>query len=164
MNDPLLNGPPAFALLAIMLALSAYLRSISDARSTLIDNIEYEVEPFVRWFPLGAAHTKKKLKYLRSSKRILTWVSHPIIGVTAVITWRILMVTYARWKYPVDSEHFSTTFRVMDFFLLLVVFILICALWVVHTRGRRYDKSIRKKMRRWKKAQADLGQRTDRTE
>jgi hypothetical protein len=144
MTDPLLNGPAAFTFLAIILALSAYLRSISEARSTAIDHIEDQIDPIAKLFPLGATYTNLKLEYLRSSKKILAVVAHGMIFITLMTSIRICAVGYARWLYPDDPECFSTLFRLFDFSFLVAFVLMIIGLWAIHTRGWLFDKRIRK--------------------
>lgn len=148
MTDPILSAPPAFVLLAIILTLSAYLRQLSEHRRQQNDDIE-DGTASTR-FPLGEQHTAAQLKRLSESQQNLNIVAHLLIFFSIVISVRLLMLAYARWRCPSDSQYLATGFRIFDMCIMSVLLVLFIGLWVMHFLSRRSEKRIRRMTEEWR--------------
>jgi hypothetical protein len=145
--EPILNNPPAFVLLGIMVGLAAYLRQLGENRGTQIDEIEGERD---KNFPIGEFHTTEKLKDLKDSRRRLNQVAPPAIWFTIAIGFRFLALAYARFKFPDDHQRYAGFFRGFDLAIAAVLFCLLIALYVMHRSARKRDERIRAMLDGWR--------------
>ncbi len=154
MEQPLLNNPPAFVLLAIMVGLAAYLRQLGENRSAQIDEIEGERDEN---FPLGEFHTTEKLKDLQRSRKRLNQVAPPAILFTIAVGFRFLALAYARVKAPDDLQLYASFFRKFDLVIAAALFVLLLALYIMHRAARKSDDRIRALIEAWRaRPKADI--------
>jgi hypothetical protein len=146
-EQPILNNPPAFVLLAIMIGLGAYLRQLAENRGAQIEDIEGGRD---KNYPLGEFHTAEKLKDLEESRRRLNQVAPPTILFTIAVGFRFLALAYARLRVPDDPLRYAAFFRAFDFAIAAVLFALLIALYIMHRAAKRSDERIRTLIEAWR--------------
>jgi hypothetical protein len=146
-EQPLLNNPPAFVLLAIMIGLAAYLRQLGEHRSSQIDEIEGGRD---KNYPLGEFHSTEKIKDLRRSRERLNQVAPPAILFTIAIGFRLLALAYVRFRAPDDPQLYAGFFRTFDLVIAVVLFFLLVVLYVMHRAARRSDEKMRSLVEAWR--------------
>jgi hypothetical protein len=145
-NNVLLSNPPGFVLLALMFALAAYLRQMGEDRERLLE----EIQGNRVWnFPEGKEHTNLKIRRLRISRSLFRWIARLCIAFSAIVGCRLALLAYVRCFFPDDTAHFGHLFRLLDFWIVSELFILVCVLGVIHEVGRANDRKIGTKMEIW---------------
>jgi hypothetical protein len=146
-TDPLLSNPPAFVLLAVAVALAAYLRQMSEAREKSFDEIAAGDD---EKFPLGAPHTEKRLSYLESSRQKLNGVAPPVIFLTIVIAFRLMLLAGMKLFASETPKLVDALFRWIDFAAMLFISCLFVALWYMHRKARQKNEEIRAMTKGWR--------------
>lgn len=141
-RDPLLKGPPQFILLALIVALSAYLRQV---RSTAVEQHDKIANGGVWNYPLDSPYlvfTKRKLKLLDGVANNLTVASPFFIVLFVVITGRAGIDALDRFRHPGGFE-FTQILCIIDFIIVIWVFLAFLGLTVSHFITRIRDDRIR---------------------
>lgn len=147
MTEPLLNAPPGFVLLGVMVGLAAYLRQLGENRSKQIDEIE---EGEVWNFPLSELHTKEKLSHLKESHDRLNQIAPLAIWYTIAISVRLLLLAYVRYVFPDDALHYERFFRFADLLITATLGAFVIALYYMHSVTKRKEDRVRAMMEVWK--------------
>lgn len=140
-SDPVLKGPPQFILLAIIVALSAYLRAV---RSSAVEQRD-KIAGGEMWnYPLESpysAFTERKLELLERVAKTLTVISPFFIILFMVITGRAAISAFDRSNDP--CSHITRVLWVVDFIIVAWVFFAFVGLASSHFVARRRDDWIR---------------------
>jgi len=142
--SPMLSNPPALVLLALVVALGAYLRSVAEAASKMIDEIDGDEHP--NSYPLGKEWTDKKLVALANTREKLNgFVAPAMIGLSILTTIRLLLQSISLLpNFPEGlSGGLDVGFRVFDVLAFLVLVVAFSFLGMMHRGARETDKAIR---------------------
>jgi hypothetical protein len=138
--QPLLSTPAAFTLLAIIIALSAYLRSVAGTADSKREAIRLGNEPL---FPITpeSAHTKRKLEALDESYYRLHIAARFLIWLTIAISARILAESIVGFGYYFSSQ--ALYLRFADFLIIVWLILSLLVLALVHFQAFHRDENIR---------------------
>ena len=136
---PLLEGPPQFIVLSLILAISAYLRQLSTSADAFWDQIR-EGEVFL--YPLGEQHTVKKMHALEITCKRLAIVAPFMITLSIVVAARIVFDSILRFPNP-PFEGVASLFPLVDFIIAVWMFSLFGALTVMHAKASERNENIR---------------------
>jgi hypothetical protein len=139
-GDPLLKGPPQFVLLALIVALSAYLRQV---RSASVDQRDKIAEGKSWNYPLEepyAVFTHERMRILDSVASILTTASPFLILLFVVLSIRALLDAADRLSH---CPWITDVLCVADFLILVWVLMAFVFLASAHFRTRIQDDRIR---------------------
>jgi hypothetical protein len=172
MEPPILDGPPGFVVLALIVALAAYLRAVSTGADELITKIKSEK---LDLFPYDGKktleeqqdHTRAKLRLLDNTRVYVAKVTPAMFFLMVFVAFRIFLYALSR----VDQDqlpHFglglrsfflsSGFLRGFDLGLCIAILGLIIALFLLHRAARSNDDDVRTKLTDWeakKRAVAD---------
>ena len=137
-NAPLLDSG-GFTLLAIVVALSAYLRSVAAAADEKREKIRSG--KMMVLYPPGKTHTDEKLKALGNSYDKLEVGVPFMIWLTIFIAVRLLLGSISRLGfYWLNTVLF---FRIFDVLILEWLFLAFAMLAILHHYGYRRDERLR---------------------
>lgn len=140
-RDPILTGPPAFILLALVIAFAVYLRQVSnrveDQWTTIRIN---EARPY----PLGESHTNDKLEGLTSTYDQLVLVAPFLIFVSIVLLMRLVFESILRFYTLPRWTVLAWTLPLVDFEIIAYLAALFIILGTLHYRARKNDKKVRR--------------------
>lgn len=148
-QEPLLSTPAAFTLLAIVVALSAYLRSVAGAADEKRHKITANQEPL---YPITAppmSHTISKLTALDTTYERLQIGARFLIWLTIVVALRLFCECITRFGFYL-SPH-ASYFRVIDMWIFEWLALSIMVLSIMHYKAHRRDEAIRQRMLEWLK-------------
>lgn len=102
--DAVLSGSPGFTLIAIIIALAAYLRGVSAAARDKIESIIAGKESL--WLP-GKGHTQERLRILNKTRRLIKKMTHFFFGLAVAVGVRLCLTVAMPhlnniWVYVVD--------------------------------------------------------------
>jgi hypothetical protein len=140
-QQPLLSTPAAFTLLAIVIALSAYLRSVAGAADNKRDEIRIGNDPL---FPVGPSEperTKRKLDALDQSYYRLHIAARFLIWFTIVISLRLLADCFVGFGYYLSSR--ALCLRFADFLIIEWLILFLGILAAIHFHAFYRDEEIR---------------------
>jgi hypothetical protein len=144
-TDPILDGPPVFILIAIIFGLATYLRHVSLAAQSLIDEIERDANKI---YPYNAAQlaprTRAKMDHLRTTRSSIALLTQLLFGCIALLAVRVFAYAGSRigwtappWLFEQTSRHW------FDLWSAVALFVLVAVMWFLHTTARRKDERIR---------------------
>jgi len=146
-QEPLLSTPAAFTLLAIVVALSAYLRSVAGAADDKRHKIRANQEPLYPMTTPSTPHTICKLSALDKSYERLQIGARFLIWLTIIVGLRLVLESIARFGFYLDPH--ASYFRVIDMWVFEWLALAIMVLAVMHYKGHRRDEAIRDSMLKW---------------
>ena|SRR2546425_11178337 len=124
MDTPILNGPPGFILLAIVVALGAYLRTVAGAADETYEKTK------ASW-PPGQPYTEDRLKNLDNVYTQLKNLTWHIFVFTVVLTVRLALS--AVWVIPgVRSKTFDWMLYVWDLLTMIALIVGFVLMWYTH--------------------------------
>jgi hypothetical protein len=147
---PLLNGPPAFIILVLLMAIAAYLRQVS---TTALDRRDLIKGGGVWNYPPGETHTDMRVKFLEDTRRTLNKVSVPLIGFTIVIVGRILLQSVLALRMATMPGWMCWGDAAIVLCILIVFVVLLC----MHLAGRDDDEKILTATREWERRHPRAG-------
>lgn len=150
--SPVLNNPPAFVLLAIVIGLAAYLRQLGEKRNDEIDKIRSGKNDD---YPIGLRHTNDRIDYLTRSRDRLNQVAPTFIWFTIFVCIRFLGLTIARLVDPTNPNLWGLAFRIFDVAIAGVLLVLVVALYVMHRIATGEEQKIRLTMEGWREARLE---------
>ena len=139
-QQPLLSTPAAFTLLAIIIALSAYLRSVAGAADSKRDAIRLGNEPL---FPIAPEmeHTARKLSALDQSYYRLHIAARFLIWFTIAVSMRLLVECFVGFGYYFSSQ--ALYLRFADFLIIEWLILSLLVLAGIHFQAFHRDEGIR---------------------
>jgi hypothetical protein len=138
---PLFSGPPEFIILAIIIALAAYLRAIRAEAAKLRDTIKSGA---VWNFPLREPYlslSTAKLVLLDEIIETLGIAGSFVIALFVVVGVRILADSILRFSS--DEAQKSSWLFITDFVIACWIVAIFAALTIAHGRARSHDDDIR---------------------
>jgi len=138
--EPILNGSPQVVLLALVVALSGYLRQVYSRTLEIRDTVRVgDMENY----PLTEAFTREKVMALENNCRYLKIASPLLLILGVVLAFRLVVDSIYRTLSNKEMNgtvaHFADV-AISEWFLLLLL-----ALGVVHISARIKDDKIRGK-------------------
>jgi hypothetical protein len=143
MEPPVLSSPPAFVVLAIIMAVSAYLYSVTKTRDSEIDDIEDGKLEYR--YPPGSTERADRLEYLKWSRKRLGQVAWIMIVATIALSMRLVAIAIHRLP-PSGSGLAEIAARYFDLIFLLAMTATFCFLWYFHMTGRERSDEIRRRV------------------
>ncbi len=150
-QQPLLSTPAAFTLLAIVIALSAYLRGVAGAADSKRDEIRMGNDPL---FPIGPdlEHTKRKLDALDQSYYRLHIAARFLIWFTIAISVRLFAECIVGFGYVFSSR--ALYLRFADFLIIEWLILSLIVLAGIHFQAFHRDEGIRDSVGRFVEEQS----------
>jgi hypothetical protein len=141
--DAILSGAAGFSLIAIVIALAAYLRSVSAEARNKIENIIAGKESLWPITKPIEAHTKERIRILNRTRNLIRWMTH-VFFVFAVFVG-------ARLCLAVATPHLNNA-GVYAADIGFVAFLTLCILfmWIAHRYNRDADDANFEEMKKWK--------------
>lgn len=137
-EKPLLSSSAAFTLLAIVVALSAYLRNVANAADEKREKIK---SGDMKLYELGKLHTEERLKALDATYDKMQVAARFLIRLTLLVTIRIFLDGIAHFGfYWLNSSWF---FRMFDFLIFEWLLLAVIVLSLLHHRAYERDERIR---------------------
>jgi len=138
-ESALLSGPAGLALLAIVIAFSAYLRSVSSDANEKREKISSGESKF---YPLGLDHTKAKLGSLDGTCEKLQVAASFFILLSVLASFRIIVDDLQRLGLS-WLERNAWYLRLADFLILEWLFFALLTLSYFHRKSRIREEGIR---------------------
>lgn len=129
--DAVLSGPQGYTLLAIVIALAAYLRSVSAAARDKIEAILAGKDEL--WTP-GEDYTSERIRILNKTRRLIRAVTHAFF----VLAWLLAIRLCTSIFVP---GHANLHLAFFDFLVLAFLTIAIFGMWIAHWTNRAADDS-----------------------
>jgi len=142
---PILDGPPVFILLAVVVGLAAYVRQVSLGAQNLIDDIERAASNIYPYDPTRLAQrTSAKLNLLRSTRKSLKGLTQVLFLFMTFVAVRVFVYARSRMGWTMLSSVFGEVARHwFDLVASIALPLLVIAMWIMHSRARRKDDKIR---------------------
>jgi len=143
---PILDGPPVFILLAVVVGLAAYVRQVSLGAQNLIDDIERGASNVYPYDPTRLAQrTSAKLNLLRSTRKSLKGLTHVLFLFMTFVAVRVFVYARSRMGWTMLSSVFGEVARHwFDLVASIALPLLVIAMWIMHSRARGKDDKIRR--------------------
>jgi hypothetical protein len=149
----LLGSPPAFILLALIVALGGYLRSIAVDAVDRINKIKSGENS--KLYPIGKEHTESKLKSLQATRDRLDFVASLIIFLAIIVSLRLLWQAALYVTASDDGSvhrllsgiyHSDLLLRSVDLLIVVSIVVLLVFLGISHSISIRAERNNRKKL------------------
>jgi hypothetical protein len=128
--EPILNGAPGFILLALAVALGAYLRTVAVAASDTYDKIITQEKPDLLW-PRGTAYTEARLRNLHVVYECLRWVTMFMFAFICAAALRTVF-----WAMSVIPQYSKINSKeglfLYDLILVSVLAGSFAVMWLIH--------------------------------
>ena len=143
MSSPIFNGAGAFTLLAIVLALAAYLRQVSVSAEELRAKIKGEQSdtPYP-WRDASNAMRLEKIALLNEMHGGLKWLMHILSWISYTLVVRITLFAFEVLG-PNGDQSFERVLLWVDLVIAICLGLLVGAMYVTHLRFRRWDDTLR---------------------
>lgn len=151
-----LGSPAVLVLIALLFAISAYLRQVSENATELMDRIQGDEVPL---YPIGAKHTEEKLRALERTRYVLSKVAPftiwfvILLGLRVVLQAFIEMIPFIVTHLKAASDFMTAAFPFVDFFFVLWFQALLIALYIMHKLSRKRDEKVRQATKAWLESQ-----------
>jgi hypothetical protein len=144
--DPLLKGPPQFIVLAIVVALAAYLRQVALGATDLRDKIRHnKIWNYPMREPYFSEYTKEKIHFLEEIIENLKVASPFIILLFLAVAVRIVIDSLLRFLH--DSASKPKWLFIVDFVIAEWLAVMFLSLMWTHLIARKKDENIGSKCR-----------------
>lgn len=127
--DAVLSGPQGYTLLAIVIALAAYLRSVSAAARDKIEAILAGKDDL--WI-LGEEYTSERIRILNKTRRLIRGVTHAFFVLSWLLGIRLCTTIFV-------PGHGNLHMAFFDLFFLVFLTIAIFGMWIAHWSNRAAD-------------------------
>jgi hypothetical protein len=140
----ILDGAPGFILLGFIMALAAYLRQVSTGAQKMIDELEGGMPTGFPYSRTAPAVRSERLEFLVGMRDNLVAVTHALFFMLVLLAGRMIFYAIARlgWIQAPTADSARNWF---DLGYVSAVFVLVFAMWVMHTRASSRDKTIRER-------------------
>ena len=143
-------------MLALIIALSAYLRQASENAQELAESIRgNKIWNYPYYSPL-LPHTDLKLALLRRTRNALSKVATWMINLSFVLSVRTL--GFAIWSLDWSIPYLDFILRYFDVIIAIGLIVLFIILTKMHYTSRKANEEIRTLAREWEKGQVSFSQ------
>jgi hypothetical protein len=146
MISPILNGAPGFILLAIVVALGAYLRGVYAAANDLHEKIIIGGQ--AAW-PLKKDYTQTRLANLQAVENRLKRITFHIFLFSIIVAVRLIL--FAVTVIPTFSVRGDNTLLLIlywwDLLTMIALTVGLCFMWRAHSQTACIERDCVKKMR-----------------
>lgn len=153
---PTLTSPALLLFIALIFAIAAYLRQVSERATDLIEKIWGNEVPI---YPLGKHHTDGKLDALQKKidglRKAAPWIIQLVIALAIYESTRLFVGALPSSRFQL----FITTqiFPWVDLGFSIILIVLFCLLYRMHNRTRDRDKQVLEKTMEWLILEGKLG-------
>lgn len=139
--DPVLSGVPGFALLALVVALAAYLRQVSATARDKLEEIFADRNAL--WKRENDDWTLERVRILSRTRNIIKIVTHVFFGLGTLVGARVCVFALA-------PKLNNAVLYWLDFALIATVAVSVFGMWIAHAINRSADDANFEEMMRAK--------------
>ena len=143
---PIFNGAPIVVVLAVFVALAAYLRQIAIAAQELLDKLRWDQEQApLPWNRANSVSRELKIRLQEKMRHGLMILTQILFVLMFFVALRTLL--WALEPFGALNHHiFQIALYVYDLAISGSLVVLVSTMWVMHTRNRKIDDAIRVKI------------------